>query len=107
MIEAIINPAEIGMSNDDDEIYLMYKNLSSSRANSNAFVLGINCGDWRQCNRSILNYTNKTICCSGFGSCQFGSGLLTANEIRLTILIVHSNSCNDKNKNSCNLIGIY
>ena len=77
LIEEMINP-DINFNDNvnDDELYLMYKNLSNPND-----VLGINCGDYRQCyNDSMLNYINQAIVCSSYEACKNGSGLLKIND---------------------------
>ena len=84
LIETMIDPDINDDLKSQNEVYLMYKNLSN-----------FNCGDYQECENERLNSSNQAIICSGEKSCQYGSGLLTIN-FNSTIAI-----------NSSNLIGIY
>ena len=89
LIEALITPNISDDLQSEDKIYLMYQNLS------NPNILGKNCGDYRECNYSTLNYDNQAIICSAYQGCQYGSGLLTVNTQNTTLV------------SDWNLIGIY
>ena len=58
----------------EDEVYLLYKNLS------NPNIFGVNCGDFQECISESLNHTNQAIICSSYEGCFDGSATLKLNE---------------------------
>ena len=50
-------------------------------SNLNSSMLGINCGDYEECQNDALNYTYKAICCSGAYGCEYSSATLTVTNL--------------------------
>ena len=65
-----------------------FKNVDTYSLCTNSSVLGINCGNYRECESDTLNYENKAICCGAEQGCFYVSATLTINVSR--------NSVNDK-----------
>ena len=63
----------------------------------NSSILGINCGDYSECQFSIFNYENEAICCSAHNGCFYTSTTLTVN-------LTSTTSISDE---LANMIGIY
>ena len=48
---------------------------------TNSSVLGINCGNYQECeSTTLLNYQNQAICCSSYQGCRYSSGTLIVND---------------------------
>ena len=74
---------------DDDDIMIGeleniiksdFKHVDTLSLCTNSSLLGINCGDFHECeNDTLLNYENNAICCTSYAGCRYTSASLSVN----------------------------
>ena len=85
-----------------------YENIDTYSLCLNSSILGINCGNYQECQNKTLNYTNGAICCSSQSACKYSSAMLNINlsnnkiniNDRIGIYCDGSSSCQDSGENS-------